>query len=278
MKKIPVILGALFLLWALPAFAQSGPRAVLRELSGSVEVKGSGAAEWAPASAGMELSMDSHISTGFRSTAVLALGNSTLTVQPLTRLTIQEIADAGGDERISLHLRSGRVRAEVNPPTGGKADFTVRSPAATASVRGTQFDFDTLTLRVHSGVVGFTGTADRMVYVRQGEGSRIDAEGQSALPYLVAMEELLPSAPVNSTLAQSGSQVKEFPGTGLGSIDISAGWYNPNPGGKGNMNIGVGWYSPGRNPGAAGGMNAGVGWYSPPGGSSGEKAGLEISW
>jgi hypothetical protein len=248
-----------------PAFAQSGDAgaggasAFIRESSGTVEVKPEGASEWTAAAVGMSLARDTLISTGFKSSAVLALGNSTLTVRPLTRLTIEEIAGASGGETVSLYLRSGRVRAEVSPPPGGKVDFTVHSPKATASVRGTGFEFDTLRLDVYDGTVAFTGASGNVVYVRQGENSRIDSAGQSIPPYISVLDNLVPSPPVQSTAGRNGLVAQAFPETPMGG-----------------MGIGVGWYSPGDSGGGLG-FGGGVGWYSP-GGSSGGTAGIGIGW
>jgi hypothetical protein len=131
--------------------------AYIREFTGTVELKIPGAAAWRPVRQGDRLSKDSMVSTGFNSTALIVLGNSTLTVRPLTRLSLEELQTAQGNESVNLHLRTGRIRAEVSPPTGGATNFTVRSPIATASVRGTAFDFDGVNLRVDQGQVRVTG-------------------------------------------------------------------------------------------------------------------------
>jgi hypothetical protein len=150
------------------------PPAILRELNGRVEVKLSGSAEWIPAEADMPVEQATLISTGFKSTALLALGNSTIIIQPLTRLSLEEIVEQGGNEQVNVYLQAGRVRAEVRPPVGGTTDFTIRSPIATASVRGTAFDFDTVNLNVTEGRVQFAGATGSMVPVRKGETSSVN--------------------------------------------------------------------------------------------------------
>jgi hypothetical protein len=62
---------------------------------------------------------------------------------------------------------------DVNPPAGTKASLSVNSPTATASVRGTSFEFDTRNLRVNSGTVHFMGNWDYEVAVKEGNTSRI---------------------------------------------------------------------------------------------------------
>jgi hypothetical protein len=188
MKKLLVIV---LVITSGAAWAQS-PRAVIRELRGTVETKAPGAAEWQAAAVGQELERETLVSTGFKSEAVIELGDSTLLARPLTRLTLGEIAAAAGSDRIEVQLRTGRIRADVRPPAGGAVDFTVRSPMATASVRGTSFEFDTFTLRVDEGTVSFSGADNTAVYV---------AAGQSSSPGLVsgrtaaAVETVEASAP-----------------------------------------------------------------------------------
>ena len=120
----------------------------IQQITGTVEVKTPGAAEWRAAEIGQTLDQASLISTGFKSTALVRIGGSALIVRPLTRLSLGEIAAAQNEERVTVDLRAGRIRADVKPPAGVKTSFTVRSPMATASVRGTVFDFDGILLRV----------------------------------------------------------------------------------------------------------------------------------
>jgi hypothetical protein len=175
--------------------AQENSFAVIRDLSGTVEIKTPLSGEWVPAKAGDRLEKESSISTGFRSTAVLVLGNSTLTVRPLTRLSLEELSRTGGTEQTELYLRSGRIRGEVSPPPGGKVNFTVRAPSATASVRGTSFEFDALKLRVDSGTVGFSGIGQKQtVNVAAGESSRVEG-GKAVSAFSSANEEMAPPPP-----------------------------------------------------------------------------------
>jgi hypothetical protein len=161
------------------AYTQS-PRAVIRELRGTVEIRTPGSPVWRAAAVGQELERETLVSTGFGSGALIALGESTLRVQPLTRLSLGEIADAG---RIDIQLRAGRIRADVKPPVEGKVEFTIRSPSAVASVRGTVFEFDTVNLRVNEGTVSFAGADNTVVYVAARQSSSPDpVSGRAAAP------------------------------------------------------------------------------------------------
>jgi hypothetical protein len=196
MKKI---LAGLLLLWSIQALAaQEGTetRALLREIRGTVEVKEPGATDWKPGQRGQTLEQRTMISTGFKSGALIEIGNSTLNVQPLTRLSLEELAAANKNEQVNLSLRTGRIRANVKPPVGGSLEFTVKSPTATASVRGTVFEFNGVELRVAEGRVHLAGGDRSGVYVGAGHVARTDIEsGHTAGAGETAREELTPPVP-----------------------------------------------------------------------------------
>jgi hypothetical protein len=170
-----------FLCLFLSVAVSFGQSAVLKDFMGTVEVRVPGG-QWAPASLGMVLEKNASISTGFKSSAVLGLGNSTITVRPLTRLTLEELINNQGDETVRLSLRTGRVRAEVAPPAGGKTNFTIRSAQATASVRGTEFEFEKDSIYVTSGNVVFGDQGGTEVTVRAGESSSASEGGGVSVP------------------------------------------------------------------------------------------------
>jgi hypothetical protein len=198
------------------------PWAELLELSGRVEIKPPGSAAWIPAEEGMAVEKTAVISTGFKGAALLVLGNSTISIQPLTRLSLEEILERQGNEQVDVYLRTGRVRAEVRPPAGGKIEFTVRSPIATAAVRGTVFDFDTVNLTVAEGRVQFAAAAGSPVPVRGGESSSVnEAVSTASAPREEQAAALAPALPpgmeTGSTAAQSGAT----PANPQGALDLA---------------------------------------------------------
>jgi hypothetical protein len=163
-------------------YAQS-PRAFIRDIQGTVEVKAPESSVWTAAAKGQELTPETLVSTGFRSAALIGIGNSTILVRPLTRLSLGEIRAAADAEQVDIQLRAGRIQANVKPPAAGSVNFTVRSPTATASVRGTVFEFDTVKLRVDEGRVSFSGADNTAVYVAAGQSSSPDpVSGRTAVP------------------------------------------------------------------------------------------------
>jgi hypothetical protein len=208
MKHLRVLFCAAFFLTAAGIFAQTPVEVVIRDLLGTVEVKAPRAANWTAARKGQILAIDTVISTGFRSSAVVAIGNSTLTIQPLTRLSFKELSQLEENEKVELQLRTGRVRAEVRPPRVGRTNFTVSSPIATASVRGTIFEFDTFNLSVSEGTVEFSGAAGASVLVDAGSTSSVDSVSSRASP--PSETELKPELPVAAehNFQQSGEEAR----------------------------------------------------------------------
>jgi hypothetical protein len=218
MKK--ACLGIL-LLMAGAGLAGAQDRAVIREVNGTVEVKAPGAAAWERAAAGRELAAATLVSTGFGSTALIMIGDSLVMVRPLTRLSLEEIAADRGGGRVTLNLRAGRVRADVKPPEGGQVRFSVRSPIATASVRGTAFEFDGMQVRVDEGRVYLGGENLAGAYVGAGHSSAVDAGSAAAVAAAEALEAELAPPPLAG----------EGPGPELPAAAPSAS----------GLGIGIGW-------------------------------------
>jgi hypothetical protein len=195
MKRVRI--GLVLLMLGAGLLSAQTVAAFIRETTGTVEIKAPGAAEWKAAEAGQALDQAALISTGFKSTARIAIGNSTILVRPLTRLSLEEIAATQNGEQVTLNLRAGRVRAEVKPPPGGSIDFSVRSPTSTASVRGTVFDFDGTRLSVEEGRVHLGGEAVTGAYVGTGHTTTVDpGSGKTASALERVKAELTPALPV----------------------------------------------------------------------------------
>jgi hypothetical protein len=176
-------------------FAQA-PEVLVQELTGTVEIRLSEDSPWVPAKVGMRLEQSAVISTSLQSSAVILIGQSKILVRPLTRLTIEELSALQNTEQVGLFLRTGKVRAEVTPPTNGRTNFTVRSPQAVNSVRGTVFEFDTVHLTVNEGRVWFVPIAGgSAALVRAGESSAyVEAVVLVSPPHAI-VEALRPELP-----------------------------------------------------------------------------------
>jgi hypothetical protein len=207
----------IFMLASFCVFAQNG---TIRELNGTVEIKKPGASNYAAASVGDQISQDTIISTALRSIALVEIGSAVIMVQPLTRLSLAEISTSNNSENINIHLQAGRVRVDVNPPAGKKASMTVISPSATASVRGTSFDFSTQNLHVQEGTVSFTGNRGKSLLVNTGSDSQVKTDGSVGDPLETRSSRLLPPLPVGMD-TRAGAAVETVRSSGTIIIDIA---------------------------------------------------------
>lgn len=101
---------------------------------------------WLPITVGTTLDQGTMISTGFKSSVVLAIGDSRFTVAALSRITIDKLTESDSNYDTEMNISTGKLKMDVKAKPGKSTSFTVRSPTATASVRGT------------SGVMDVTGT------------------------------------------------------------------------------------------------------------------------
>lgn len=186
-----LFLGVLgFLVLASPVLAQS---ATISQLRGKVEIKLPGK-NWTIPSENQEIPTGTLVSTGINSSARLQIGGSSMVLQPLTRLSLEEIRVQASQESTRINLNTGRVSAQVRSTAGREVSFEVRSPVATASVRGTDFDFDGARLQVSQGSVVVINRSSQRVMV--GAGGRT-AAGNKDAPKAVAasLQENTQSSP-----------------------------------------------------------------------------------
>jgi hypothetical protein len=163
MITVLVLLLAVTGVWAQAEFT---------EISGKVEVRPASGGSWIPAETGMQLARNTMISTGFNASAEIRVGDSTVVVEPLTRMEFEEIVERSDAVETRLSLNVGRMRAQVRSTDGRSQDFQVRSPISTAAVRGTDFSFDGEELQVSEGQVAFVNNYGQQRAVAAGEKSQ----------------------------------------------------------------------------------------------------------
>jgi hypothetical protein len=172
---------------------------------GTVEIKQPGGNSFKTAAKGDRIFQETVISTSFKSFAVVKIGSTDITVRPLTVLSLTEVQKTAEAETLNVSLQTGRVRVEVKPPAGTRANTTVTSPTATASVRGTSFEMDTNNLYVSEGTVSFIGSRGQNVLVGAGETSRVEQTGQAASPMDERNLNLMPPSPAGVSAANAPS-------------------------------------------------------------------------
>lgn len=137
---------------SIAAYSQD---AFLDEVKGKVEIKRSESDNWISASNGMEVFLSDTLSTGFGASAILKMDNSSVILKPLSRLTMDMLIKSEKKVTTSLFLQVGAITAEVESSSDVRQNFQVQSPFSTASVRGTEFDYDGKKLEVFDGKVAF---------------------------------------------------------------------------------------------------------------------------
>jgi hypothetical protein len=197
-----VLLTAIFIFSGLYAPAQN---AVIEQVAGTVEIKQPQENSFKKANNGDAIFQDTVISTNFKSYAVIKTGYTTITVRPLTMLSLTAIQNLAEVETLNVNLQAGRVRVDVKPPAGMRASTTVSGPIATASVRGTSFEFDTANLYVNEGTVSFSGNRGQNILVGAGGSSHVEQSGNAANPTEERIANLMPSSPVGTGAGNSAA-------------------------------------------------------------------------
>jgi len=221
MKK--TILAFVFVLVALSAFAQNG---VIKDLTGTVELKTANSAVFVAAKAGDIVSQDTVISTAFKSTAIVEIGSAVIAVRPLTRMTLTEIRASSESESLNVSLQTGRIRVDVKPPAGTKAIMTATSPTSTASVRGTSFELDARNLHVISGSVAFKGSRGAFTVITTGFDGTVNQNGGAVNPLALGDAAYRPQTPVGTqsnakpTSVAKGTDAPDQSGGGGFGVDV----------------------------------------------------------
>lgn len=192
---------------------------VLHELGGIVEANRTGSTEWVTATSGERYQDKDRLSTGEESWAILEFHeNHRLRMQANTELSIRRLRLSAetGDEVTEINLPKGEILNRVRKlPTKGSI-YTIHTPTATSSVRGTRFavrvyekDGEWLTeIRVLDGVVEITDRAGRQLRITDAEEAEIS-------------EITMPEAPEKMDAASQASLEKDM-----------AGVEQPSPGGE----------------------------------------------
>lgn len=152
MKRI--ILAIFLLVGSVALFAATGvaqDKAEVISFTGKAEYQT--ADGWIPVTVGAQLEQGTVISTGFKSSVVLAIGDSRFTVAALSRIAIDKLVEDDSSYDTEMKLATGKLQMDVKAKPGKTTAFTVKSPTATASVRGT------------SGVMSSTGSLQSLTGV-----------------------------------------------------------------------------------------------------------------
>lgn len=175
---------------------------------GKVEIKQG--ASWRPAKKGEKIPAGSMIATGFRSELSLKIDGSLIRVEQLTRLKIEQIAKKEEAVSSEVHLNMGSIKANVKPASTKKVEFKVKTPVATASVRGTSGIIDS-----DGTLIGTTG---QWAYTNlKGETTAVNAG------HIVKINSLGTITPAQNTIVAmtSTNEIKTLAETQTNSLSIA---------------------------------------------------------
>ncbi|MFP3960092.1 MAG: hypothetical protein ACLFUX_07970 [Spirochaetaceae bacterium] len=174
LKRV-LIIAVIMTVAAGAGFAQV--TAVVEQASGKVEVRPDGASGWEPVEEGAEIERGTTLSTGFNSEARLRIAESVIEVEALTRMTLEELVEDADSVSTDVFVGVGRTNSSVESAEGVENDFEMRSPNTTASVRGTEFSFDTRRTDVTDGTVTVANFLGRSTSVPEGGSAQVQEFG-----------------------------------------------------------------------------------------------------
>ncbi len=155
------------------------------EITGDVEYSTDGGKTFQPVSVGMIIHQGDHITTGFESSASLDFGYGTLQIFQITQLRVDEYTNATNLPRTQLHLQVGRVAARIPHTAAIRGDFSVSTPTAYSSIRGSGMvvSYDNITnttsVQVTEDQAYVKGASDTLVsIVKNGDTVVIGPEGK----------------------------------------------------------------------------------------------------
>lgn len=143
-------------------------------VTGKAQVQKSGV--WRNLAKGDVLQKGDLIQTGFKSQVVFSLKSenedSKITINQLSRITIEQMVEDKSGDSTSIYVTTGSVRSHIKKTKDYRTNYTVRSPVATASVRGTELTlkngFSSSTVKTHNGNVAVRKTrkSERQVFAQ----------------------------------------------------------------------------------------------------------------
>jgi hypothetical protein len=123
---------------AAPAWSQQ-PVATLAEVHGSVTYTATGGSAPRPAKTGAPLSIGDSLLTDFESGATIGLpGGNRVQMFEMSQVRVDQVFRSGDTQKIQMYLDLGRVETLAPGDSGLRNDFSIVTPTAIASIRGTR--------------------------------------------------------------------------------------------------------------------------------------------
>lgn len=167
--------------------------------------------DWQPITPTTRIPADAEIFVGVDTLVLTFSGwDGTVEVDPSSQIRLSFLVGEGNHVNAQVQLLLGRVAARVNPKRTSFTSFEVKSPIATASVRGTtlavSWDGESMAVEVEEGIVVVTTSAGEERAINGGEQVSITAAGMgetSALEGSVSESGESTNAPVGLIIGLS---------------------------------------------------------------------------
>lgn len=131
MKKI--LFAMIFSMAAAGLFAYD---AEVLSVQGKAQYSSNGTS-WTPIAQGTKISQGATIQTAFKSALKLKFKGSVVDLGPMTRVKLDELSESPAKDNAVVSMKIGTLTSNVKKVEDRRAGFTIKGPAATASVRGT---------------------------------------------------------------------------------------------------------------------------------------------
>lgn len=156
--------------------ASAAFEATVTSAKGKVEIQRG--TEWKALAVGAGINKGDVIQTGFKSELILKVKDSVVTIGPLSRMTVEQMVAKESKDDTRLYLDTGSLKANVKKTENRRVGFTVKSPVATASVRGTIVgvtnSYQTTVIETFDGLVAAEAT--------QNGGAQVASDEEDAEP------------------------------------------------------------------------------------------------
>ena len=173
--------------------------AAATNVSGDVEYSADNGKTFKPLVPGTIIQEGWVIMTGFDSSARLDFGYGSLTIFQTTSFRVDQFSSAKNLKKTQLNLQIGRIAARVHHTDAIRGDFSVTTPTANASVRGSEMivDYSTDTgetsVYVTEDAAFVKGTKDKAeVTVPQGSSVVVPKAGKASKPAAFVAADLPP--------------------------------------------------------------------------------------
>ncbi len=169
------------------SFALFAYDAEVIEIQGRAQVSSNGTS-WSPLNVGSVISQGATIQTAFKSSLKLKLKGTTVNVGAMTRIKVEELSESPAKDNAVLSVKTGSLVSNVKKVEDRRVGFTIKGPAATASVRGTVFGIecqylaDTVSGQESQTAVWPTDADASSCVVSQGQSVTIGADGRQTDP------------------------------------------------------------------------------------------------